>query len=263
MEKQDSLLQSVQNAMRILHLFTLEEPELGVTKISASLGLTTSTVHRLMSTLLKAGYLEKCEGNRRYQLGVSLLGRGEIITTHLEIHREAQPLLENLVEQVDEAVHIGILEEDKVVILHKLECKHPVRLHSSIGKGLPAFCSGTGRAILAFQPKEVIERVLQCEMPTFTPNTIADPARLRSYLKEITRLNYALSIDELHDDVVCISVPVRDYTGGVIASVSIAGPRDRMHKSKFPFYIEKLTIAGNEISKLLGYIGRGSAHGVR
>lgn len=261
MEKKDDLVHSVRNALKILRLFSLENPERGVTEISRELGLSTSTVHRLMTTLQKAGYLEGCEGSRRYQLGYALLGLGEIVTYHFRLDREVQPILERLVESVDEAVHVGILEEDKVVILQKLECKHPVRLQSAIGKGLPAFCSGTGRAILAFQSKKVIDRVLECDMPTFTPTTLSDPAHLRVYLEEIRRVGYALSIDELHNDVVCISVPVRDYTGEVIASVSIAGPRERMPKEKFPFFIKTLSLAGEGLSEQLGYVRVGDSNG--
>jgi len=253
--KRDDTIRSVRHALRILRLFTRDEPELGISDIAGKLALSTSTAHRLVATLAQSGYVEQCTNSRRYRLGYALLLRGEIVMRQFEIPREAQAILERLVRQVDEAVHVGLLEEEQVVILYKLECSRPAPLYSAVGKGLPAFCSATGRAILAFQPDEVIDRVLQGNLPAFTPSTLADPEKLRSYLKEIRQAQYALSVDELHEDVVCIAVPVRDYTGEVAASVSVAGPRARIPASRYPSIIDKLSIAADELSRQVGYVG--------
>lgn len=252
------LLSSVQNAFQILRLFTLERPEFSITEMSSALNLNASTTHRLVTTLSKYGYLDKNKNNRHYVLGSAFFRLGEIVTSHLEIHKEAQPILQDLAAQVDEAVHLGVLEKENVVILHKIECKNPVRLVSGIGKGLPAFCSATGRAILAFQPKNIIEQVLQSKMTIFTSNTVIDSDTLREYLKSVTKLGYALSINELHNDVVCISVPVRDYTGDVIASISIAGPRYRIKDDHIPHFVQKLEYSADMLSKQLGYIKEGN-----
>jgi DNA-binding IclR family transcriptional regulator len=254
MEKSDQLLHSVKNALVILRLFSNDRPELGITEITSILGLNTSTVHRLVTTLTRKGFLEKSDKSRRYRLGLAFLGLGEIITTHMELHREAQPILESLVDQLGETVHIGVLEEDKVIYLHKVNCKHPVRLQSAIGKEHPVYCTATGRAILAYQSKNIIESVLQSELPSFTQNTMTDPVRLREYLAEVKKKGYAFSIDELHEDVVSIAVPVRDYTGEVIASISIAGPKERIPQSKFNYFISTLTLAGQNLSTNLGYV---------
>ncbi|MEW9670937.1 IclR family transcriptional regulator [Ammoniphilus sp. 3BR4] len=254
MENREYLIQSVRNALRILRLFSAERSELGITEIASDLSLSKSTAHRLVTALVQKGYLEKNEQNDRYLLGWALLGLSGIITTHLEIHREALPILNHLVEQLGEAIHIGVLEGQEIVYLHKVECKHPVRLQSNIGKRNPAFCSSAGKVILAFQGKEVIESVLQSKLLPYGPNTITDPAKLLHCFEEIKQLGYSLAIEELHEGVTSLAVPVRDYSGEVIAAISVVGPKERMPERKFPFYIENLKRAAEELSNQLGYI---------
>lgn len=255
MERRDYLLHSVKNAMRILRLFSMDELELGVTEIASRLGLSKSTAHRLISTLSKKGYLEKNEANNKYYLGLAILSLTGIITTHMEIHREALPILQDLVEHVGETAHIGVLEEEDVVYLHKVECKHPVRLLSHIGKRNPAFCSSAGKVILAYQSNEVIARVVHSDLYRYGPNTITDPGKLRQNLLEIKRTGYSVSIDELHEGVVSIAAPVRDYTGEVIAAISVVGPKQRMPCGQFPHFIQNITLAAQKLSLQLGFIG--------
>lgn len=252
--EREYLIQSVRNALRILRLFSTERQELGITEMGSELALSKSTVHRLVSALVQKGYLEKNEQNDRYQLGWALLGLNGIITTHLEIHREALPILNQLVEQLGEAIHIGVLEGHEIVYLHKVECKHPVRLLSNIGKRNPAIYTSAGKAILAYQGKEKIDSILQSELIPYGPNAITDPAKLKHCFEEIKQLGYSLAIEELHEGVTSLAVPVRDYTEEVIAAISVVGPKERMDESKFPFYIENLKKAADELSKQLGYI---------
>lgn len=255
MENRDYTLSSVKNAMRILHLFSMDNPELGVTEIASKLRLSMGTTHRLISTLSRAAYLEKSEENCKYRLGLTILRHCGVITSSLEIHREALPFLEQLVGKLGEAVHIGVLEGNEVVYLHKIECKHPIRLLSHIGKRNPAFCTSAGKVILAYQSDEIIKHVLQSELYPYGPKTITNPEILLENLMNIRRNGYSIAIDELHEGVVSIAVPVRDYTEEVIAAISAVGPKERITDDKIPYYIETLTLSGQELSMQLGFIG--------
>jgi DNA-binding IclR family transcriptional regulator len=108
--------------------------------------------------------------------------------------------------------------------------------------------------ILAYQSEEIIARVLQSELYPYGPNTITDPEKLRQKLMEIRRAGYSIAIDELHEGVVSIAVPLKDYTGEVVAAISVVGPKQRMPDHKFPEYIRSLALAGQKLSAQLGYI---------
>ncbi|MEB3101520.1 IclR family transcriptional regulator [Ferviditalea candida] len=253
--KKDYQIHSVKNAMHILRLYSGERAELGVTEMSRLLGMSKSSVHRLVSTLTKEGFLEKSQNSNKYRLGLALLGLCGVITTHMEIHREAIPTLEILVEKLGEACHVCVLEGSDIVYLHKVECRHPVRLLSHIGKRNPAFCTSGGKSILAYQPESIVNSVIESGLTPYGPNTITDPAQFKENLQSIREQGYAVCIDELHEDVISIGSPIRDYSGDVVASVSVVGPKQRITPDKIPFFAATVLEAGREISQKLGYCG--------
>lgn len=244
-------IHSVRNAMRILQLFTVDRPEWGITEMAHALGLSKSTVHRAVTALMHEGFLEKNPRTDRYRLGLSVLGLCGVVISHMTVHREAAPVLERLAERAGETAYLGILEGADVVYLHKVECKHPVRVLSHIGKKNPAHCTGTGKAILAFQTPQRIDAVIRNGLPSFGPRTISEPEAFRRHLSEIRRRGYAVCIDELADGVASVGVPVRDYTGEVVAAISIVGPTDRL-VPKLAQVIPEVVQGGREVSRNLG-----------
>jgi DNA-binding IclR family transcriptional regulator len=250
--KKTPVLQSVQNGLQILQLFTMEKPLWGLTEIANALQIHKSTVSRLIADLLVEGFLQK-EG-KKYSLGFSLLSISGVITTHLEIHRESKDVLKKLVSDVGESAHIAILEGKEITYVHKIECDNPVPLLSSIGRKNPVTCTSAGKVLLAFQPNNRADRIMAGGLPRMGPNSITDPEQLKSQLVQIKQLGYSICIDEMHENVVSISAPVSDYTREVVAAVSVVGTRERIHHTKINRFTEKIVEAANEISMRLGFI---------
>jgi DNA-binding IclR family transcriptional regulator len=250
-KKKDYTLHSVKNAMRILRLFSLDRPALGVTEISKALGLSKSTVHHLMSSLTNEGLLEKTPESK-YQLGLAFLRLSGIIEEQMEIHRESLPILIRLRDEFDENAYIGILEQTKVAYLQKAESRNSSPSLSQIGSRNPAFCTGTGKAILAYQKEEIIAEIAK-DLHSYGPNSITDPELFKRHLLEVKNQGYAICIDEINKGISSIGVPVRNYTGKVIAAVSIVGATERIQNKNMPYMIKKLKEAGKEISGKLGY----------
>ncbi|RNB80252.1 IclR family transcriptional regulator [Brevibacillus fluminis] len=253
MAKRDYLLHSVKNAMKILRLFSLERTELGVTEIAVQLGLSKTTTHRLVSTMAKEGFLEKTSASNRYTPGLSLLALSGVMTTNTEIQRESVPILDKLTNQLGEASHISVLEGNDIVYLHKVESKHPVRLLSHIGKRNPAYCTSSGKVLLAFQHDDVITTALETDFHPHGPNTIVDKQLFRQTLEQIKSKGYDIAVDELHEGAVSLAVPVRDYTGDVVAAISIVGPKQRIQEEQLPYLLDCLQHAGRRLSEQMGY----------
>lgn len=251
--KQEPLLSSVTNALRILRAFTLDEPEKGIRELAKELELSKSSVQRLIATLTHHGFVAKDPLTQKYRLGVSLLALSHVVTNHLEIHREALPILKQLVDKLGETAHIGILEGNHVVYLHKVETKHPIRILSDIGKDNPAYCTGCGKAILAYQDREVIEQIIAEGLIPYTDKTITIPEEFREHLKAIKQNGFAVSMEEINEGVVSIAAPIRDYTGHVSAALSIVGPIHRLNSNVIPAYSKEVMKAAMEISERLGY----------
>lgn len=249
----DYLLSSVKNALRILRSFSMDEPEKKISNLAESLGISKSAVSRLMSTLASEGFVKKDPETQQYRLGVSVLALSSIVTSHMEIHKEALPVLHQLVEETKETAHIAILEGTDLVYLHKVECKQPIRIFSYVGSRNPAYCTSAGKALLAFQDERVVERIIEQGLVRHTPTTITDPDELRACLKKIREQGYATSDSELKEGVTSVAAPIRDYTGRVIAAVNVVGPNYRIDSKKIPWFANKVIKAGKKISENLGY----------
>jgi DNA-binding IclR family transcriptional regulator len=214
---------SLENALRLLELFSWDEPELGINEIAGRLGIANSTAHRLATTLLSEGFLTKDLHNKLYRLGTPTLSLGNIITRQSKLHMTSQYTLETLVQQANETAHIGVLKGVEIMYLNKVECSHPIRLLSYIGKRNPVHCTSTGQVLLAHQSPKFIEEFLLNKLEKYTPKTITDSQALLHRLEQIKKQGYSLCIEEMHKGVSSISAPIRSPKGQVIASISIAG----------------------------------------
>ncbi|UOF88881.1 IclR family transcriptional regulator [Fodinisporobacter ferrooxydans] len=247
------LLSSVKNALRILRSFSMDKPELKVSDLAASLGLGKSTVSRLVGTLASEGFVTKDPETQKYRLGVSILGLYSILTSNLEINQESMPILQKLVEDIGETAHIATLVGLETVYLNKVECNHPVRILSHVGRRNPAYCTSSGKVMLAYQPDEVVEQVIENGLIQYTKNTITDPDTLRTALKTIREQGYAVSVEELLEGVVTIAAPIRDHTGKVNYAITMTGPIQRIRSHNISVYRGKIIKAAKEISERLGY----------
>src|SRR5699024_700459 len=151
-----------------------------------------------------------------------------IVNNNTDIYKESQPVLNKLVETCGETAHISILDNHEVIYLHKVECNHPVRFLTHVGKRNPLYCTSAGKILLAYTDKEVVEAVIENGLKKFTKNTITDPNKLREHLKEIKRNGYAYSFEELSEGVNSIATPIYDYTGKVVSALSVVGPKQRI-----------------------------------
>ncbi|GAA4707578.1 IclR family transcriptional regulator [Brevibacillus fulvus] len=250
------MLSSLSNALRILRSYSLEKPSQGITEIAASLQLGKSTVHRLVSTLVSEGFLVKDEKTKKYRLGYSVLALSGVITSTLDIYTESLPIIRKLVDHVGETAHIAILDGCEVIYVMKIECNHHVRFLTHVGRRNPLHCTSSGKVLLAHQEPAFFDRLLQKGLVKHSHNTITDPVALREHLQKIKENGYATSYEELLEGVHSIAAPIRDYTGQVIAAVTIVGPKQRLTRAKIPFLVKKVKEASREISEKMGYYRR-------
>jgi DNA-binding IclR family transcriptional regulator len=252
-DQEHQYLSTVKNALRILNYFSVEQPELRVSDLAAGLGLNKSAVSRLLATLASEGYVIKDPETQKYRLGLRILTLNSIVTSQLEINREARPILRQLVQEVGEAAHIAVLEGSEVVYVEQVESQHHVRILSYVGRRNPVHCTSSGKVMLAFQSPDFLENFLRQKLERYTSATVTDPDVLRRQLTEIRSTDFCSSIGEFLDDVVSFASPVRDYTKKVIAAVSVIGPKHRIKPQQYPFIKNKVIKAAREISRNLGY----------
>ena len=232
-KKPDQLVQSVDRALNIIEKLVQINKGVGVTELSNSLGLHKSTVHRLLATLNYRGYVSKDKQNNNYKVGLKLFEIGSIVINNLDLRKEVKPYLEEMMEKTNETVHLGILDQNEVVYIDKVESPETIRMYSKVGKRAPTHCTSLGKVLLAYSEEDIIkETIYNNELNKYTENTLVDPDELRKHLDIIKKCGYAKDNEEHEEGIRCISGPIFNYNGDVIAAFSIAGPNIRMTEEK-------------------------------
>jgi len=246
-------LKSFRKAVAILEAFSIREPRLPLTEIAQRAGLPLSTAHRILRTLHAVGFIARDRDRDQYRLGLRLLELGSIVLSNMELHREALPFIEALARESGETIHLGIFDGIQVISIEKIDSPHGLASNVTIGKGAPAYCTGVGKALLAFQPDDVVAAVCRQGLTRKTPNTITSPRRLRQELTRIRSLGYAVDNMEHEIGVRCVAAPIRNHTGTVIASLSISGPASRLRDADVPRLAQRVKETARKLSQQLGH----------
>ncbi len=248
------IIQSVDRALKILDLFDEHNTELKITEISEKMMLHKSTVHSLLKTLQKHHYIEQIDESGKYKLGMKLFERGNFVIHSIDIRALAKEYLYSLSQKTDLTVHLVILDGKEGVYIDKVESSSATILYSRIGRRVPIHSSGVGKALVAFKSTEELERLLNdYDFIKRTDNTITNREDFLRELEAIRSRGYAIDNQENEPGVYCIALPIRNYTGNVVASISISSPIMRVNEEKMQKNIELLKHASNELSEKLGY----------
>lgn len=250
-------IQSVDRAFEILETLAMEPSGFSIKVLSEKLMLNKSTVHRILSTLMAWGYVEKNLETKRYKIGPKIINLGSIYLNNIELKTEALPHLHRLKEQTGQVAHLAIIENGDVVYLDKIEVVNTLRMYSKIGKRALCHNTGLGKAMMAFMPSEDVEWILtEKGLPQITEKTITDPKILRDQLAAIRQSGWAMDNEENELGIRCAAAPVFDYTGHVIAAISSTGPLSIYTQEHLE---ETVSIwvkeAADAISRRMGYRG--------
>ena len=238
----------------ILEVLLQQGSAMNMTEISKKLGLYPSTTHRILDTLKHWGYVEQEPNNQEYQLGLKVLELGMAKLRQMDLVRDSTPYLKELVNQCNETVHLGVLEERDVLYLAKEESSQTIRMCSYVGKRAPLHCTALGKVLLAYLPEVERKKILgERELPRLTEKTITDKKELVKELNKVKKQGIALDRGENEKDVRCIAAPIRNYQGKVIAAISISGPAFRIDKKVQNNLKKALIETSTKISKRLGY----------
>ena len=257
-DKHDYTIQSVIHALDILEAFRgASADDLGVTELAERLNLHKNNVFRLLATLETRGYIEQNKLTGNYRLGIRTFEMGQCFLSQTGLLKQARPVIEDLVRKCNESAYLAVLQCDRVVYLDIAETSQSVRVANRVGHLLPAYCTAVGKVQLAYLSQEELDRIFaRPKLEKFTPNTIIDREELLEHLKEVARKGYALDIEEYEDEVMCVSVPVMDYTGRVVAGICISGPGCRMTRKRMEAeLLPLLKTAAQDISRRLGHNG--------
>jgi len=249
----EQTLQTVDRALAVLELLAHQPQGLRPTDIATSMDLNKVTVHRLLTALLKRGFVERLESGR-YLVGLRLVAISSLRLNNLELKTEAQPWLRQLVDKVGQPVHLAIYDSGEIVYIEKMETYQSMRMYSQIGKRSPVHCTALGKVLLGGLSDEAARSVLLARpLRRYTAQTLTEPAAVLAEVAEARRLGYALDREEHEPGVCCVAAPIHDYRGQVIAALSTAGSRSDYLDDPQSEVIAWVRETADAISVRLGY----------
>ncbi|SDJ13874.1 IclR family transcriptional regulator [Natribacillus halophilus] len=249
--------QSVVKALKLLDFFSDQEKELSLSEITKRSDMSKSTVYRLLVSLEECGFLRKVKNSDqdiRYSLGLKLLELGHIVSEQLELRNVALPHMRELSQTINEIVHLVILDGEQATYIEKVESSQALRLYTRVGKSSPLYIGSGPKLLFAYMPQAKQERMLeQLEIQPLTPNSHTSKEELQKNLKTVYEQGYSVSQGEQDLDTTGISFPIRDYSGEVVAVITVSGPTTRFQKDRQPFIKEETKKAADKISSNLGF----------
>lgn len=246
-------IKSVEKAIDILSCFTIENPALTVSEISAMTGFTQSTVSRILATLEKKMCMDRDPDSGKYRLGgIKFHQWKAILSRETSIADLARPVMEKLRDESGEEVTLYVPGEGNRICAEAVKSHYGVAKVTEVGKILPLHCGASGKVLLAYLPERTRKLLYKKPLEKFTPRTITDPAELEADLEKIRRDGYSVSLEEREAGTYSVVAPVMGKRGGIKASLSISGPLFRFLEDKREETIRNVLGAAREISMMLG-----------
>ena len=221
------MIDSVGNALELLCEFE-RGSQIRVNQASRNLGLSRSTVHRLLTTLVFHGFVEQDPATRAYRPGPVLTGLGLVVTEQSDLRTVARSAMEKIAQAMNETVHLTVLQGDHVLCLESIETNRTVRTGSRVGWSLPTHATAAGKALLAALTDADVARIFPSDLIE-SAGAVATVRRidLMAELELIRARGYSTNFGQSEPDVTAVGVTLRDRHGRVRAALSVTAPRMR------------------------------------
>lgn len=217
---------SVDSALKLLLSFRSQDA-IRVSAASKQLGVAPSTASRLLAMLEYHGLATKDAATGKYVPGPNLLGLALSVVGQLDLWHQAHSYVEDLRDQLNETVHVGVLHGTEIVYIGGIESTQMLRIGLRVGLSLPAHATSGGKVLLAEQSSERIQASYPVDLPRQTEATIASRDELERTLAEVREQGYAVSHAENEPGVSSLAVPVRDSRDHAVAALVVTAPTSR------------------------------------
>ncbi|MEW9671873.1 IclR family transcriptional regulator [Ammoniphilus sp. 3BR4] len=244
---------TVVKSMCLLNLF-ITHAKLNLNEMVELSGVPKTSVYRMIGSLEDMGFLTKDEEGK-YSLGLLFLQFGQLVAERLDIRQIALPIMQNLRDDVGEAVNLIVKDGKESIYIEKLDTNHPVRLYTKIGRRAPLYAGACSRILLAYLSDDEREQYLnEIELHPIGLGTITDREKLRLALELSRKEGYSVSHSELENYTSAVAAPIFNHMGQMVAGLSVAGPDVRFQDERLPELIKKVKEAANQISEKLGFM---------
>lgn len=255
MEK-SSQPEAVSSVLKVFNILQAlgEQKEIGVSELSQRLMMSKATTYRFLQTMKSLGYVAQEGEADKYQLTLKLFELGSKSLEYVDLIELADKEMRVISEQTNEALHLGALDENEIIYIHKIDSGYNLRMYSRIGRRNPLYSTAIGKVLLAERDEAFVRGTLDgVRFVKHTDRTLENVDQLLAELAQVRRQHFAEDNEEQEPGLRCIAAPVYDRFGNVIAGLSISLPTIRFDDKRLSYYVELLQTAGRNISSQLGY----------
>lgn len=238
--------QAVTRALDVLACFRGGSPDLGVSDIARVLELKTSTTHRLVRTLVNAGFLERDDKTSRYRLGNALAEYGQIVHRQRRVDI-AEPHLQRLSKTTGRNVALAVRHGSDALVLSGAKGGWTQPHDVITGIRIPLHSSAMGKVLLAWADERRADLTRIGPLTASTPRTITDPEELRQELKKTRLVGYALNDEEMTPGIRTVALPILDDNGYAVFALAVRGPVELMTDERIPKIVEQAKKTAEEV----------------
>ncbi|WP_304508020.1 IclR family transcriptional regulator [Anaerotignum sp.] len=254
--KRENCVKSILKAFQIIEAID-RFGELSIGQLSQTLSMDKATVHRLINTIKEAGYIVQNPYTRKYSNSVKLFTIGNHIIERTGVKEIARPYIEAVAKETKETINLSMHSGNDIVYVDKIESDSPIKVGIKVGTALPMYCTGMGKAILAFLPEDTLNEIIKhTNFKKRTAKTVAGKEALLDQLKLVRKNGYAKDGEEYVDGLISFAAPIFDYRNSPVAALSISMPKLRYNEGEQrQYFVSLVKKTAAALSKELGNQG--------
>lgn len=253
-QEQQYSVKVLQKAIAIFDIFAYGKASFTLAEIRNKTGLPKTTVFRILKTFENAGFFKYDQLHESYSLGLRFLELGGLVYSSLSVRKAAAPYMDALSSSLKATILLGVMKDDQLLYIDKREMDSIIRVTSHIGLKRPPYFGMLGMTLLAHMDSKERDRLLKMYPPTkITPKTVTNVRQVIKKLEEAKLRGYYLEEDEIVEGLLGIGVPIRDFSGNVVAALGATQPVFQVREKTVEKTIRQLLEAAHSISKELGY----------
>ncbi len=244
---------SLSRGLQIIEILADCHDGLPLTEIARKAGLSKSSTHRLLQTLVQEGFVaQDGDTSQHYRLSLKLLWLASNLVDGLGLDQLVQPLLTELANATRETVHMALLDGNLAVYVEKIDSPNSIRMYSRVGKRVLLHCTALGKAILAYLPEDRGREILAADgLPRRTANTITDLEAMLEHFALIRSRGYALDEEEHEEGIRCIAAPLFDRQKRVVGAISITALAYRVDRELLLSWRPQLRECAEKVTMVL------------
>lgn len=247
------MIQSIQRAASILDVMKKPDTAFTIKDIASQTGLSPSTVHRILATLIDCGYVSYDELSHTYKLGHELITLGIIATHNTNLQELSKPLLKELATRTQEDSFLMIKSGNNGIVIQKYVGPNNLKIVENFGYDVALHWGAIRKVLLAFQSKEFIDKYITTNLKSTPTRLVLNPDTFIDELEKIRQNKIAISRGDYIPNGVGIGAPVFDHDKKVIASIGVVGTSNRLNVNNIDNNAKIVSEIAQQLSSLMGY----------